>query len=307
MSGRQFKPLLLLVPGALFWGACLGCDLLNRKLSPTPSPTPDSGAGRSYTETASGLNLEMIWIPGGSFMMGSPVSELGRLSGEVPQHRVELDGYFLAKYEVTQDLWRAVMGTNPSHFGGSGRLPVENVSWNDAMKFCRKLSAMTGKTYTLPTEAQWEYACRAGTTTPFYTGETISNDQANYRNFDTGTRENPRAPVAARTTEVGSFAANPWGLFDMHGNVLEWCLDWYGRDYYRISPARNPTGPARGEGGFSGSYRVVRGGSWSEAASVLAWDVPLALPWALRSATRFGGGEPGHRQNTTGFRPARTP
>jgi formylglycine-generating enzyme required for sulfatase activity len=201
------------------------------------------------------IGMKLVYIPAGSFMMGSPSNEKDRESDEGPQHHVQISkGFYMGAYEVTQAQWQAVMGSNPSNFKGNN-LPVEKVSWNDAVEFCEKLSHQEGKTYRLPTEAEWEYACRAGTTTPFYFGQTISTDQANYDgNYTYGSGR--KGIYRQKTTAVGSFAPNAFGLYDMHGNVWEWCSDWYGENYYSSSPGVDPQGPA------SGSYRVLRGGSW---------------------------------------------
>jgi len=190
--------------------------------------------------------------------MGSPkgffAGEKGRYSDET-QCRVTLTkGFYLGKHEVTQSQWGQVMGSNPSKFKGADR-PVEEVSWNDVTLFCKKLTEIErragrlsdGMAYQLPTEAQWEYACRAGTTTAFSFGESLTSRQANIRGGP------------GETTEVGTYPANPWGFHDMHGNVWEWCADWYGD--YPSGAARDPVGPA------GGSCRVGRGGSWFGAAS----------------------------------------
>ncbi|PPJ63544.1 Sulphatase-modifying factor protein [Cuspidothrix issatschenkoi CHARLIE-1] len=184
-------------------------------------------------DLGNGVNLEMAAIPGGTFMMGSPENEAKRRHSENPQHQVTVPGFFMGKYPVTQAQYQAVMGTNPSYFNGSNR-PVESVSWNDAVKFCELLSQRTGKKYTLPSEAQWEYACRAGTTTPFYFGETITTDLANYDGNYTYASA-PRGEYRRQTTDVGSFPPNAFGLYDMHGNVSEWCFDdWV--DNYNNAP-----------------------------------------------------------------------
>ncbi len=200
-----------------------------------------------------GVTMELVLIDSGEFTMGSPSSEAKRGGDEGPQHRVRIsESFYLGKYEVTQAQWRAVMGSNPSHFQGDD-LPVEEVSWNDCQAFCRKLSERTGRTIRLPTEAEWEYSCRAGTTTPFHFGSTISTDQVNY---DYRYGAGRKGVYREKTTPVGSFPANAWGLYDMHGNVWEWCGDWYGEDYYASSPGTDPAGPGGGE------FRVLRGGSW---------------------------------------------
>jgi formylglycine-generating enzyme required for sulfatase activity len=210
----------------------------------TPRPGV-AGAPGSYTETHGGLNLEMVWIPAGTFRMGSEKGD----SDEKPVHTVTLDGFWIGKYEVTQRQYEALMGTNPSSFKGPNR-PVEMVSWDDAAAFCRKLSQATGKTYTLPTEAQWEYACRAGSTGEycFGDGESQLGEYAWYS-----------ANSGTQTHDVGGKRPNAWGLYDMHGNVWEWCTDWY-ESYSASSGQRNPTGPA------TGSARVLCGGAWGGAA-----------------------------------------
>ena len=173
--------------------------------------------------------IAMVKIPAGSFLMGSPTSEESHFTSESPQHEVNLGAFWMSQFPITQAQWVSVMGNNPSHFEGDD-LPVECVSWHDAMKFCRRLSEQTGHTYTLPSEAQWEYACRAGTTTPFHFGKTITSGQANYDgNYTYG--DAPRGEYRQRTTPVGMFPPNDWGLYDMHGNVWEWCLDEWHPNY----------------------------------------------------------------------------
>jgi len=214
------------------------------------------------------FGMNFVYIPAGDFLMGSPPTEKNRNSDVVPQHNVKISkGFWMGQTEVTQAQYKAVMGTNPSHFKGDNN-PVENVSWDNATEFCRKLSQKEGNTYRLPTEAEWEYACRAGTTTPFNTGQTISTDQANYDGdyvYGNGRKGTDRG----KTTEVGSFSPNAFGLYDMHGNVYEWCQDWYDEDYYSNSPSVDPQGPNTGE------YRVLRGGSWYN------------YPRGCRSANRY--------------------
>lgn len=190
-------------------------------------------------------SIDMVEIPAGTFLMGSPASEEGHCLRERPQHEVTLERFFMSRTPITQAQWVAVMGNNPSEFKGSN-LPVESVSWHDAMKFCDRLSKLTGRTYTLPTEAQWEYACRAGTTTPFSFGETITTDQANYDgNYTYGNGQ--EGEYRRHTTDVGTFPPNAWGLHDMHGNVWEWCLDEWHDSY-----AGAPTDGSAWEGGDNG-------------------------------------------------------
>jgi formylglycine-generating enzyme required for sulfatase activity len=226
-----------------------------------------------------GVKMELVWVPAGSFQMGWPDSEKVHLEDEVPAHTVELDGFWMGKYEVAQEQYEAVMGKNPSFFKGA-KNPVDQVSWNDAWEFCRKASRKTGKGLRLPTEAEWEYACRAGTRTPFSFGETISRDQANcgvYYKYRTGKKgEYRQEPVP-----VGSFQPNAWGLYDMHGNVREWCGDRYGYKYYGKSARKNPRGP------LIGAHRVVRSSSWYD--------------WPCRSASR-GRSHPTEHIIGLGFR-----
>jgi formylglycine-generating enzyme required for sulfatase activity len=221
--------------------------------------------------------MECVWCPPGQFMMGSPTSERGRSSDEV-QHEVVLTrGFFLAETECTQGQWESVMGGNPSFFKGTER-PVEQVSWYEAVEYCRKLTAKQraegiladGWEWRLPTEAEWEYAARAGTTGARY-GKL---DTIAWRDGNSGDEPHP----------VKQKTANAWGLYDMIGNVWEWCSDWYGG--YPTGSVTDPTGPS------SGSFRVLRGGSWVDAA------------WGARSAFRFR--DPGGRLNNfaLGFRPA---
>jgi sulfatase modifying factor 1 len=195
------------------------------------------------------IGLDMLWVKPGTFEMGSSSGS----SDETPHAVTLTDGYWLGKHEVTQSQWEKVMGT-PSHFKGADR-PVESVSWTEVTSFCNKLTASertagrlpAGMTYQLPTEAQWEYACRAGTKTAFSFGDSLTSGQTN---ISGGPRE---------TTDVGKYPANGWGFHDMHGNVWEWCADWYGD--YPTGAARDPVGPA------VGSYRVLRGGSWGSTAN----------------------------------------
>ena len=211
------------------------------------------------------IGLDMIAIPSGSFRMGAPESEPESSNNERPQHDVTLQPFYLGRYAVTQAQWRVVAGyepvakelnPDPSDFKGDNR-PVENVSWEDAQEFCQRLSAKTGKDYRLPSEAQWEYACRSGTSTPFHYGETIAPELANY-NSDYTYNNSPKGECRQTTTEVGSFPANEWGFHDMHGNVWEWCEDdWHG-DY---EDAPND-GSAWVDSDRTKTNRVLRGGSW---------------------------------------------
>jgi uncharacterized protein (TIGR02996 family) len=197
------------------------------------------------TDLGEGVPLTFAWIPPGSFLMGSPPDEPQRRLDE-SQHRVRLTrGFWLAVCPVTQPQWLLVMDDNPSDHRGT-RLPVERVSWQDCQVFCSTLRGRTGRRFRLPTEAEWEYACRAGTTTPFHFGDTVTGDLANCGSSQAGGR--------GRTTSLRRFPPNAWGLYGMHGNVYEWCHDWYA-DY----PAGEQTDPA---GPSPGDARVQRGGDW---------------------------------------------
>lgn len=233
-----------------------------------------------------GLQEDLAWINGGTFTMGSAVNESGRTDREGPRHQVTVDSFYIGKYPVTQEKYLELMGTNPSYFKGAN-LPVEQVSWFDAVEYCNRLSlseglepayTVTGNNvswnygsngYRLPTEAEWEYACRAGTVTPYYSGS--SANDAGWHSGNSGGSTHP----------VGEKQPNPWGLYDMHGNVLEWCWDWLGP--YTGETQANPRGPA------SGSSRVYRGGGWYFAAQ------------QSRSAFRFGN-HPFLRSYVIGFR-----
>jgi eukaryotic-like serine/threonine-protein kinase len=233
---------------------------------PDTKPAPPPPALQVWFQKANSIGMKLVSIPPGKFMMGSPPGEKERNKDHPEkedvevQHEVEITkAFWLGKYEVTQEEYEKVMGSNPSNFKGS-KLPVENVSWNEAKQFCRKLSIKEGKTYTLPTEAEWEYACRGGTTGPFSTGKSLTSDQANFKGEE----------YRQKTTKVGSFAANGFGLHDMHGNVAEWCEDWwreYDKDGLRLI---DPLGPSEG------SSRVYRGGSFLSGAG------------SCRSASRLG-------------------
>jgi formylglycine-generating enzyme required for sulfatase activity len=219
----------------------------------------NNSSARYFTEDlGNSVTLEMVEIPGGSFMMGSPESEAQRNSDESPQHQVTVPSFFMGKYQLTQKQYEAIIGVNPSNFKGENR-PVEKVSWDDAVKFCQRLSQKTGKNYTLPSEAQWEYACRAGTTTPFYFGESITPDLVNYDgNYPYASA--PKGQYRQQTTDVGSFPPNAFGLYDMHGNVWEWCLDDY-EDNYNNAPTDSSALINR-----SADPKLLRGGFWNHDA-----------------------------------------
>ncbi len=251
-----------------------------------------------------GVYLDLMHIPGGVLRMGSPEQEKDRWSSEGPQHWVRVPAdFFMGRFPVTQAQWRAIavlpavareLNPDPAAFKGANR-PVECVSWYDAVEFCARLSQATQRDYRLPTEAEWEYACRAGTTTPFAFGETITTELANYDgNYTYG--GGPKGENRNQTTEVGRFPANAWGLYDMHGNVWEWCLDhWH--DNYEDKPEE-----IKQNGRIPWLYnqevieeeersRSLRGGSWGYS------------PWSCRSAYR-GHLHPGNGYHNGGFRVA---
>ena len=202
-----------------------------------------------------GISLEMVVIPGGTFIMGSQIGH--GYEDERPQHSVRIPSFLMGKYPVTQEQWQAVMEWTPPYRGRGARRPADGVSWHDAAGFCARLSAMTGRDYHLPSEAEWEYACRARTMTPFYFGETITTDLANYVG-EYIYRSEPQGIYRHGTTEVGSFPPNAFGLYDMHGNVWEWCADTW-RDNYVGAPVDGRAWESR-----AGSERVLRGGCWHD-------------------------------------------
>ena len=221
-----------------------------------------------------GVTLEMVGLPAGQFLMGSPDSDPDALDSEKPQHQVQVNSFAIGKYPVTQAQYEAVMGNNPSRFQNNPQNPVEKVSWNDAQAFCQKLSQITGKTYRLPTEAEWEYACRAGTTTRYYFGDD-ANQLGDYAWYVGNSQQT--------THPVGQKKPNAWGLYDMSGNVWEWCEDnWH--DSYENAP-RDGSAWLRNDN----NYYIVRGGSWD------------FNPYYCRSASRIRF-SPGFDFNYLGFR-----
>jgi formylglycine-generating enzyme required for sulfatase activity len=254
-------------------------------------PAPPAEAAKTTTNT---IGMKLVLIPAGDFLMGVPDSEKDAFEGEKPQHRVRITRpFYLAATEVTQGQYRAVTGANPSHWKGSDDLPVEQVSWNDAIVFCNTLSEREGlkpyyirgggvqsssEGYRLPTEAEWEYACRAGTTMRFGFGDA----DASLKEYAWCIENSER-----KTHSVGQKRPNAWGLYDMHGNVWEWCWDGYDGKYYARSPDADPLGPTEGAVG-----RVFRGGCWN--------DFPRICRVAHRNA-----GSPDERHSSLGFRVAR--
>ena len=240
---------------------------------------PETRQVEYFTEDlGNDVMLEMVSIPGGKFLMGTEEEEIERLvkkfdreyfRREKPQHEVTVKPFYMGRYPITQRQWQAVMGNNPAEFKDSPQNPVENVSWHDAVEFCQKLSAKTGRKYRLPSEAEWEYACRGRTKTPFHFGATITGKLANYDATRTYAEEAP-GEYREKTTPVGSFPPNRFGLYDMHGNVWEWCADnWH--DNYEGAPT---DGSAWTTGGDKNNS-PLRGGSWNN------------LPNLCRSAYRF--------------------
>jgi formylglycine-generating enzyme required for sulfatase activity len=264
----------------------------NRKLQAPPGPVPASApeAPKVITNT---IGMKLVLIPAGEFLMGSPDTDKHASADEKPQHRVRITRpFYLGVMEVTRGQYRVITGENPSHFEGSDDLPVERVSLNDTIAFCNKLSEHEllkpyyqsggraqpdGDGYRLPTEAEWEYACRAGTTTRFSFGDT-GTDLGDHAWFT--------ANSGSKTHPVGQKRPNAWGLYDMHGNVGERCWDGYDGKYYADSPSADPVGLAGAE------YQVARGGSW------------LSDPQGCRAALRYAY-SPGTRDNYLGFRVAR--
>ena len=272
-----------------------GCiPTLERGNDQFPAPFPAAWADEWF-EDEFGLGMFLglgevrqcfRWIAPGRFLMGSPETEPERLSYEIQHPVILTQGYWLADTACTQALWRAVMGSNPSEFKDDSANPVETVSWNEVQDFLARLNQLVpGLDARLPTEAEWEYACRAGTKTPFSFGENITPEQVNYDG------NHPYAAGAKglyreKTVPVKSLPPNPWGLYEMHGNVWEWCADWFGD--YPNGEVADPRGPA------GGADRVLRGGSW------------LSNGWSARSASGSGS-DPGSRSVHFGFRLALGP
>ena len=273
---------------------CCGCSNAEQK------QTGIQGQAQQGKNNAA-AKADMLLIKGGSFNMGSPMQENWRSKDEV-QHQVSVGDFYLGRYEVSQAEYEGLMGKNPSNFKGTS-LPVENITWEEAVAYCNALSTKEGLTpvykleagkvswnrsangYRLPTEAEWEYACRAGTTTPFYTPKAIGPTESNYYGhypygiesnyFNSSTMEVQPGEYREKTVKVNSFAANPWGLYNMHGNVGEWVWDYYAP--YDTAKNDNPTGPA------SGSLRVYRGGAWNDFGKHLRSAYRAAFTPAYRN------------------------
>ena len=249
-------------------------------LTEPPMVAPAGEVVQAGEITTNSIGMKMVLIPAGEFLMGSPDSDNDASDDEKPQHRVKITRpFYLGVFPVTQDEYERVMRKTPSRFKGDPRRPVEMVSWTYAMEFCHRLSEKEDKQYRLPTEAEWEYACRAGSTTKWCFGdsESLLGEYAWY--FDNSDQA---------THPVGQKKANAWGLYDMHGNVSEWCADWYHGSYDGHSPPSDPEGPS------SSSHRVYRGGSWLDDA------------WHCRSAYR-NDRWPGDEGSYLGFRVSLVP
>jgi serine/threonine protein kinase len=291
MGGLGAGVLLLALMG-MWAGGCFKGKTLEEKATKDPEPITNS------------IGMKMVLVKPGTFRMGSPANEKGRYPDE-DEHKVEITRpFYMGIHEVTQEQYEIVMGENPSSFSSTGggkkdiqgldtrQFPVERVSWEDAVKFCHQLSERPeeksqGRKYRLPTEAEWEYSCRGGQfikspSPPFHFGNSLASTQANFDGkFPYGGA--PDGPFLDRTQKVGSYPHNALGLYDLHGNVGEWCNDWYDEGYYKQSPRQNPEGPGTGE------LRVLRGGSWSRTGN------------DCRAAYR-NNGAPGERKSVNGFR-----
>lgn len=255
----------------------------------------DRATNQCFHDTlGGGVRLTMMRIPAGTFLMGAPTTEADSGNSERPQHGVSVPEFWLGRYPVTQAQWRVVasygqverqLDPDPSRFKGDDR-PVEEVSWYEAVEFCQRLSQRSGRPYRLPSEAEWEYACRAGTTTPFFFGETLTPELANYDARNTYGDRGVTGEWRQETTPVGHYeVANAWGLMDMHGNVWEWCQD----DWYSSYAGAPEDGSAWLDRRTQNNQKVRRGGSWLFHSS------------ACRSACRHNGSR-GFRDGNLGFR-----
>jgi formylglycine-generating enzyme required for sulfatase activity len=270
LAMRKTLGMAVIVLGGAWWLLAAGAAEPRTQPATQPSTQP---AKELILDLGSNVSMKLVLIPAGKFLMGSPDGEPNRFPDEGPQHEVTISKpFYMGVYTVTQEQYEQVMGKNPSSFKGPQN-PVETVSWDDAVEFCKKLSQKRGRAVSLPTEAQWEYACRAGSKSRFSFGDDDDKlgDYAWYwKNSD------------SKTHPVGQKKPNDFGLYDMHGNVWQWCSDWYTESYANAGKT-DPTGPA------SGSIRVLRGGSWCH------------YPLICRSAYRYGL-TPDLRGSLIGFR-----
>ena len=283
-----------IILGSCLFTACLAIALPGSCAEPTRA---DALVVRTITNS---IDMKLARIPAGKFTMGSPLSELERENEEVPHAVVITRPFYMGVFEVTQGEFAAVMGRRERAIfhrdnGGSDDHPMEDVYWKDAVAFCDSLSArpdekQAGRLYRLPSEAEWEYACRSGAETTFGFGMALSSAEANFNgNYPYGQAK--RGPYLRKTAKVGSYRPNGFGLYDMHGNVAEWCADFYDQNYYRDSPLEDPLGPPLGvlSTDYSRFYLVIRGGSWLEDAR------------GCRSAYRYRA-MPRNRYRIIGFR-----
>jgi len=271
-------PKFLIILSLLLYGLAVFAQAPGPNVPKKPTATIPAAPKPPKPKTSK-PEIEWVSIPAGTFTMGSPASEVDREDNESPRHQVTLSAFKMSKYEITFSQYDAFCNATgrkkPKDEGwGRGNRPVINISWDDATAFAKWMGCR------LPTEAEWEYACRAGTTTPFNTGNNLTTSQANYHG-NNPYNNNAKGEYREKTLPVGSFAPNAWGLYDMHGNVWEWCSDWYGG--YSTSAQTNPKGAS------SGSDRVRRGGSWYSRA------------YYCRTANRIGDA-PGNRYYYIGFR-----
>jgi formylglycine-generating enzyme required for sulfatase activity len=251
-------------------------DILSAAAPPEEKAVDPPKAGTVLTNS---LGMKLAYIPAGKFVMGSPAGEAERTEEELRHEVAITQPFYLGVYEVTQREFNSLMAATvkrgaifDERRGGGPDHPMENVTWRHAVEFCNVLSRraeekQAGRRYRLPTEAEWEYACRAGTTTPFHFGKSLSARQANCNgNAPYGGAE--KGPYLRKTEKVGSYKPNAWGLYDMHGNVAEWCSDYYDKDYYSKSPRDDPRGPDKGvvSTDYNDFYRVIRGGCWLDEA-----------------------------------------
>ena len=288
-EGDQNQPLLRAVAAPYPWDAESHAAGLAKSIAEWSVPGDAAPVAPATAAPLPSLPT-LVHIPAGQFLMGSPEDEPGRYPNEGPQHLVTIKPFAIGRYPVTFDEWNAFAaatgGYQPSDKGwGRGRRPVINVSWDDAQAYLAWLRVVTGEPYRLPSEAEWEYACRAGTSTPFHTGQTITTEQANF-DGDYTYNGSVKGDFRKQTVPVGSFPPNSFGLYDMHGNVWEWCEDYWS-DNYSMSPTDGYVNAK------AHACRVLRGGSWYN------------YPYSLRSAERYWNALD-YRNFINGFRVART-
>jgi formylglycine-generating enzyme required for sulfatase activity len=283
----------LLLPSATVSddGRAMRTELVRIRLWATPRL---ENPGAWFEPLGNGLALTMVRMPPGNFLMGSSADELDRKDNECPQHLVTLESFLISQTLITQAQWRQVMNTNPSQFKDKktdrDQRPVERVSWNDAMAFCTELSDRSGRKYNLPGEAQWEYACRAGTTLAFNFGNTVTSVLGNVRGNNINL-ESSSVLYRFQTSPVAHYPSNRWGLHDMHGNVEEWCLDYWNPRYQEVTVDESSwVSPLMEDGDENELHRVLRGGSWLNL-----------FPWDCRSASR-NHNHPDYAEFHVGFR-----